>query len=110
MIAVFSTSCGTITVPISGTTSTGETYKGAATASVNFGKFEMTGSSGTICSGSYDQFATAKRLTVPFTCTNGISGSVDLNRDNDLMGGDGSATFSDGTTAKIIYGKDRVKG
>lgn len=100
--------CGSITVPAAGVTSTGETFRGSATASASAGTFEMTGSSGVQCSGTYDQFSTAKRLTIPFKCTDGKSGSADLVRDNDLVGGEGSITFSDGTTGTIKYGKKRV--
>lgn len=100
--------CGSITVPAAGLSSTGERFSGSATASVSAGTFEMTGTSGNRCKGTYDQFSTAKRLTVTFTCSGGQTGTIDLIRDNDLKGGEGTATFSDGTTATIQYGKDRI--
>ncbi|MCC2612641.1 hypothetical protein [Neorhizobium petrolearium] len=103
------TGCGSITVPAAGVTSTGERFTGSATASMSAGTFEMTGTSGNRCNGTYDQFSTAKRLSVPFTCTGGQRGTIDLVRDNDLMGGEGTATFTDGTTAKIQFGKKRVR-
>lgn len=66
----------------------------------------MTGSSGNKCSGTYDQFSTAKRLTVPVSCTNGQTGTLEIVRNNSLKGGKGTAIFSDGTTGNFEFGKD----
>lgn len=99
------TGCGSVTVPASGVTSTGEKFTGSATASVSAGTFEMTGSSGAKCSGTYDQFSTVKRMTIPFTCSNGKRGTLEIIRNNDLRGGKGTASFSDGSTGNFVFGK-----
>lgn len=99
--------CGTISVPASGITSSGEEFYGQATASVSEGKFEVINKIGVICSGIYDQFDTSRDLSVGFSCTDGRSGTINIHRDKDLMGGAGTATFSDGTTGKFKFGLDK---
>lgn len=101
--------CGKVVVPAAGVTSTGERFRGTATASLQAGTFSVTGESGTVCSGTYDQFSTAKRLTIPVTCSNGLTATLELVRDNDLQNGTGTVVFSDGTTGEIEYGKRRVR-
>ncbi|RWX78258.1 hypothetical protein EPK99_06390 [Neorhizobium lilium] len=104
----FLASCGTIVVPAAGVSSTGEQYRGTASGSATSGTFELTGTSGNKCSGTYDPLSSARKMIVPVTCTNCQSGSLDINRDPDLMGGEGTGTFSDGTTSTFQFGKKRV--
>lgn len=105
--AVLLGGCGSVVVPASGTTSTGEQFYGQATASLSEGKFEVTNAAGVICSGTYDQFSRARELSVPFTCTDGRSGTINIMRDKDLMGGVGTGLFADGTTGTFRFGKDK---
>jgi hypothetical protein len=98
--------CGSITVPASGITSTGEAFYGQATASLSEGKFQVTNAAGVVCSGNYDPLDRSRELTVPFTCTDGRSGTIHIVRNKDLMGGAGTGVFSDGTTGEFKFGKD----
>lgn len=98
--------CGSISVPASGSTSKGEKFYGQATASMSEGKFVVTNQAGVLCSGKYDQFSSKRQLIVPFTCTDGRKGTLDIMRNPDLMGGAGTGTFSDGTTGTFKFGKD----
>ncbi|MER9596673.1 MULTISPECIES: hypothetical protein [unclassified Mesorhizobium] len=104
--ALMLTGCGSVSVPASGSTSNGEKFYGQATASLSEGKFVVTNQSGVLCTGKYDQFSTARQLTVEFTCTDGRKGTIHILRNPDLMGGAGTGTFSDGTTATFKFGKD----
>lgn len=105
LAAVCLSGCGTARAPASGTTSTGEVFKGEATASMSEGgKFSVTGDRGTTCSGTYDAFSLAKRLDVSMTCSNGVTGTAAIVRSNDLKSGRGAATFSDGTTGEFSFG------
>jgi hypothetical protein len=98
--------CGSITVPASGTTSKGEKFYGQATATISEGKFLVTDQAGILCSGTYDPLSRARQLTVPFSCSDGRKGTLNIMRDPDLMGGSGTGIFSDGTTGTFKFGKD----
>jgi hypothetical protein len=98
--------CGSISVPASGETSSGEVFFGQATASMSEGKFVVTNTAGIICSGNYDQFSKAREMVVTFTCTDGRTGTLNILRNPNLMGGAGTGTFSDGTTGNFRFGKD----
>ncbi|WP_428925018.1 hypothetical protein [Marinibacterium sp. SX1] len=106
--ALFLTGCGEVSVPAQATASDGTVFYGKATASMSGGKFFVTSNSGVTCSGTYDAFSREKRLYLPISCTDGRSGQMALVRDNDLMGGEGTAELSDGTTARVIFGDKRL--
>lgn len=98
--------CGSITVPASGITSTGEQFYGQATASLSEGKFQVTNADGVLCSGTYDPLDRSRELDMQFTCTDNRHGTIHIVRNPDLMGGVGTGTFSDGTTGEFKFGKD----
>lgn len=98
--------CGSITVPASGTTSTGELFYGQAIATMSAGTFQVTNAQNVICSGNYDQFSKAKEFDIPFKCTDGRSGTIHIVRNDDLLSGGGTGVFSDGTTGEFKFGKD----
>jgi hypothetical protein len=56
------------------------------------------------CSGTYDGNAPVLLLKVPFTCTDGSSGEAVVMRTDDLGGGVGTATLSDGRTVQFSFG------
>jgi hypothetical protein len=98
--------CGSITVPASGTTSKGEKFYGQATATISEGRFLVTNQTGVLCSGTYDPLSRERQLTVPFSCSDGRKGTLNILRNPDLMGGSGTGIFSDGTTGTFKFGKD----
>ncbi len=108
LVALPLVGCGSITEPAAGVTSDGERYTGTATASIDAGTFEVASENGNKCSGTYDQFSTDRMLTVAFTCINGQAGTINIVRDPDLRGGEGIATFTDGTTGTFQFGRKRL--
>lgn len=101
--------CGSVELPVSAKSASGETFAGVATATVQAGTFSVTSSEGYSCNGTYDQFSMAKRLYLELTCTNGAKGSADIVRDNDLMAGVGTFALDNGVGGSISFGDRYVQ-
>lgn len=98
--------CGTTTMPASVSMDDGTHLVGTATASMSAGTFEVaTADKSLTCSGNYDQYSTARLLTAPFVCTDGRSGAMAILRTPDLRAGTGTADLSDGTRARVAFGR-----
>lgn len=96
--------CGSFTVPASGLLSDGTVLTGTTTAAASGGTFEVTGG-GITCSGTYDAMSSAKRIQAPASCSDGRTGTLDIVRNADGLGGVATGTFSDGTTGEFVFGK-----
>jgi len=98
--------CGSITVPVSGTLSTGTSFAGQVTANLNGkGTFEAIGADGLYCSGTYDPFDRAETIVMPATCRDGRTAMVAATRNPDKVSGFGTISFNDGTTGDFKFGK-----
>lgn len=96
--------CGSMTVPAAVRMDDGSQLVGTTTASMSAGTFEVSGN-GLSCFGNYDQFSSAPTLSAPFRCSDGRTGMMTINRTPDLMAGVGTATLSDGHTARVAFGR-----
>jgi hypothetical protein len=99
-------SCGKVTVPAHGTRSDGIFMQGTTTASLKEGTFSVTGG-GITCSGTYDPLNSSKRIEAKVTCTDGKIGVIYVVRDNNNLGGIGTAEFTDGTTGTFVFGENK---
>jgi hypothetical protein len=83
-----------------------EIMRGNATGSMSGGLFKVSGQ-GATCSGSYDPLTKARTLTLAVTCDDGRKGILTMNRNPDLVSGDGAVRMSDGKIYRVAFG-DRV--
>ncbi|MDG1736796.1 MAG: hypothetical protein P8L68_05930 [Paracoccaceae bacterium] len=96
-IAVALSACSTISLPISGSTSDGQSWTGYFTVQ----KFELSDGNN-ICSG-VTPMGTSKIQTAEFTCEDGRTGTLTTNRTS-MRGGVANVTFSDGAIGSFEYG------
>lgn len=89
--------CSTVSIPISGVSSDGNTWSGYFTTK----EFQLS-SGNVICSGK-PNLGWGKTNTHSFTCSDGRSGTATTTRTS-MRGGEGDVNFSDGSTAKLTYG------
>lgn len=102
-----------LSVPFSGTTSRGEPVSGQSwfVRGASEGEFCVRVGSDTTCTGRYGTNAGANRLSTPFSCSDGRSGVMMVQRvfvsEYNLMKPlTGNAKLTDGTTAEIEFGKN----
>lgn len=89
-----------VTGPITGNTVDGKAWSGTYYADTSVGTFQMSDGR-TNCDGTYDQYSSAKRLDLAFTCDDGRIGKAYVVRGSDLLDGSGEVTFSDGLTGDV---------
>ncbi len=105
-ICLLLSACGSTTLPASVSLPDGKMLVGTTTASLSAGTFEVAAADNSLeCSGNYDQYSTARILTAPFTCSDGRTGVMSVLRTPDLRAGTGNATLSDGTQARVSFGR-----
>lgn len=104
VVAVLLAGCGSITVPAAVKTSRGETLIGTTTAALSGGTFDVSGP-GLRCAGNYDALDTRPTISVPFHCSDGRTGLLTVTRTSDGQAGSGTAQMSDGTTARVAFGR-----
>lgn len=98
--------CGSLTVPVTGESATGERFAGTATAEISGkGSFQAATAGGVTCGGTYNALDASRRISVPFSCSDGRSGIVDVTRDPGGVSGVGSGAFSDGAAVTFIFGR-----
>lgn len=83
----------------------GKTLRGTTEASLSKGTFSVSDNAAKLtCSGTYDPLDTNKQITAAVSCNDGRTGTVSITRDDTGLGGTGTATLSDGTTATASFG------
>lgn len=99
--------CGSITLPAAVQLADGTALVGTTTAAISGGRFSVASPDRALtCSGTYDAFDTSLTISVPVTCTNGLSGTAFVNRAPDGMSGRGVVSVSDGTIARVAFGNN----
>lgn len=96
----------TISLPVVGRLSTGETAQGTIlidTAAME-GAFDMTTLSGFSCTGTYDASEARSTIVIPVRCNNGQSGRVIATRDGGGMAGTATAQLEGGMTGRFLFG------
>lgn len=91
------TSCGSVSIPASGSTSDGVRWTGYFTLE----EFQIAGGS-TICKGK-PPMGFAKVQTATFECNDGRTGTVTTTRQG-MTGGIADVIFSNGLTGQFTYG------
>ena len=93
--------------PVVMTTSKGRILRGQAQADLSNAIYEVT--DGRIkCSGTWDQFDPAREITASIRCSDGRTGLVKATRNEKMDGGVGTVQFSDGSTARLVFGPAKV--
>ncbi len=102
-VATLLTGCA-VTVPVAVIQQGGNILKGAATASVAGGSFQVTDGKLT-CSGSYDSLDMSRTITMPVHCSDGRKGFVVSTRQANGLDGFGTVTLSDGSKSDFVFGE-----
>lgn len=100
-----SVGCAKITVPVSGTLSDGSAVTGQATAEINGDGTFYVDVGQTRCSGVYNSMDPAKHITIPVTCGDGRTGTVEVTRVGLGTSGTATVAMNDGTTGNFVFGK-----
>lgn len=100
--------CGSISVPASGVTATGQSFTGSATVKINGeGVFELVSIAGVKCGGAYNAMDKSPAMSITFSCSDGRTGTADVIRNPDGMSGSGSGVLSDGETITFRFGEPK---
>ena len=106
LVLAFSLSgCGNYTTSAVVKTSTGQTLIGTTTASLSGGTFQVAANDGLQCYGTYDSLDPQPTISAPITCNDGRVGTLLVTRTTDGLSGSGVALLSDGTEARIGFGR-----
>ena len=95
--------CGEYVSRASGVTNDGTEWVGTTTVSMKKGVFAVTGG-GVTCDGSYDPFDNSESISATFVCSDGSSGTIDVVREKNKLGGRGLAKFSNGREGVFVFG------
>ena len=105
-LALSACAVGSISLPVVGKLSTGETAQGSVVLDLDEreGTFDIVTLSGFRCFGEYDANLRISTMTIPVECNNGQTGVVIATRDATGMAGTAEARLRNGTTGRFLFG------
>lgn len=105
--ALLLSGCGSVTLPAAVQMADGTALVGTTTAAISGGHFTVATADQRIrCSGTYDALDQRPSISVPVTCTNGLTGNAIVTRSPDGMSGSGIVQVSDGSVARVAFGNN----
>jgi hypothetical protein len=106
LVFLFLASCGSISLPVVGKLSNGETAQGSVVVDMGtkVGQFDMATLSGLRCEGRYNAEMSISTITIPVKCNNGRKGVVIATRDASGIAGTAQGKLDNGMTGRFLFG------